>query len=172
VRKAVESAVRDRRWSDLELSYGANGHSCPYCGARQSWDPLDEPAEPMKTVHGKSNNLGCFIGGCVFAGVVVGLVFYLIQSFGFQNDDPWLPFAAPIVVGLIVGIVLGLRSDRDEEARSVETYSERIADYRRNRIEYEAFQNQLASRPVLSEPEVDYSTASYSPTKWVTSSMG
>lgn len=34
-RKSLESAVREKRWADLDLRYGALGSSCPHCGARQ-----------------------------------------------------------------------------------------------------------------------------------------
>ena len=67
-KKAVESAVRDERWSDLDMCYGLLEHECPHCRARQSWDPMEKPKEPKQEVTFVDKAL-CIV---LFAGI--GLV--------------------------------------------------------------------------------------------------
>lgn len=152
-RKSLESAVRDKRWSDLDMSYGM-GHGCPHCRARQSWDPMPKPEEPKKTAKGKAGNMGCALLASFFAGGVVALIEYAIQSFVFGEDDPTFLFIVWAVV-IVAGIIWGIKGNKDEDAKAADSYGERMAEYQKKLADYEAFQQTLKERSQRNEPVVD-----------------
>ncbi len=155
-RKSLENAVRDKRWADLNMSYGT-GHACPHCGARQSWDPMEEPEVPTKVAKGKAGNMGCALLLAFFCGCVVALIAYLIQCFVFGESDPTIV----LVVGAIFmlgGIVVGMRGNREQDAKAAESYDDRMAAYQRELAAYEEFQRTVGARAKLNEPYVDLSS--------------
>lgn len=163
-RKSLEGAVRDKRWQDLDMSYGLSGHGCPYCGARQSWDPMKRPEVPKRTAKGKAGNIVAALFAAFFVGGILALIEYLIQSFVFGEDDPTFLFILWAVC-LVVGVVLAIRSNKKDDQKAVASYPERMKEYERELAAYEAFQREVEARSIHNEPDVDLSSGTTSPLK-------
>ncbi|MBR3325737.1 MAG: hypothetical protein IKG22_00230 [Atopobiaceae bacterium] len=155
-RKSLESAVRDKCWSDLDMNYGILpiDHCCPHCGARQSWDPMPKPEEPTRTAKGKAGNMGCFLFAAFFVGGIISLIVYIIQSFVFYESDPTIMFIVWAAC-LVVGIVLAVRSNAKDDKEADATYPERMKDYERQLAVYDDYQAKVAARTTRHEPVVD-----------------
>lgn len=152
-RKSLENAVRDKRWADLNMSYGT-GHACPHCGARQSWDPMEKPEEPTKAAKGKVGNMGCALLLAFFCGCVVALIAYLIQCFVFGESDPTIVLVVGAVF-MVGGVVVGIRGNREQDAKAAASYDDRMAAYQKELATYEEFQRTVAARANHNEPRVD-----------------
>ena len=155
-RKSLENAVRDKRWADLNMSYGT-GHACPHCGARQSWDPMEKPEEPSKVAKGKAGNMGCALLLAFFCGNLVALIVYLIQCFAFSESDPTIVLVV-VAVFMLGGMVVGIRGNREQDAKASESYDDRMAAYQKELAAYEEFQRTVGARARRNEPYVDLSS--------------
>ena len=155
-RRSLESAVRDKRWSDLDMNYGvlSISHECPYCLARQSWDPMPRPEEPKKTAAGKAGNTGWILLAAFIVGAIVALIEYIIQSFAFSEDDPTVMFIVWFAC-LVIGVVLAVRSNKKDNEKANATYPERMKEYERELAAYDEYQSKVAARGARHEPIVD-----------------
>ena len=138
-RKFLEHAVRNRRWSSLDTRYGPDGHGCPHCGARQSWDPLPKPEEPTRAVRGKVAVMGCFLFAAFIVGGTVALSEYLVQILALGEDDPLVMFVAWAAC-LVVGVVLAMRYNKEEDRLAGGIYKERVRTYELQLAAYEDYQ--------------------------------
>lgn len=168
-RKYVETRVNDGRWSELRMPYGLDGHSCPHCGARQSWDPPVKPQEPEKKqrLSSKAGAIGWMVFGSAFAGGVLGLIAYLIQSFVFYEDDPAI-LAVVFTVCVVAGVIIGLWSNKKTGEDLADTYDERMEAYRRNLADYEVYERDVAARPSRNKPIADLAHGFFYPRQLTT----
>lgn len=163
-RKWLDTRLREHRWSEVSGGgaftgvsyYMPFGHSCPHCGARQSWDPMQEPKKPEK----KSGRLGYTAIGAVFCGICGMLVGLFAMAITLEHIALTICSVAGIVIGLLFGYWVGGLINKDE----LESYSERLAAYERDKEAYEKFQKSLATRTVHNEPEPDLDSGCFGPT--------
>ena len=156
VTKYVEEHVKAGEWDKLLMPYGPGGHACPHCGARQSWDPMVKMEEPAKeqTASSKAGAIGCTSLAFVFAGMVLGLIAYIIQNVVFYESDP-LIIAIFVVVGVIAGVVSGIWANKKTGEELDETYDKRMEEYQEYLATYEAFEKEVAARASHNKPIVD-----------------
>ena len=162
-KKRVENAVRDKRWSDLNLCYGMLQHECPHCRARQSWDPMTKPTEPKKkeTAGDQALGLGCIVGFGFVVGVMVGLVLTIIQLIALPDLDFGWGFGIGIAVCTIGSIALGISTNKESAEQTESTYDERLASYKAELSTYERYQQRLRDNPTRNEPLVVLSSGRF-----------
>ena len=169
-RKFVEACVKEGRWSELWMDYGPTGHGCPHCGARQSWDPPVVPPEPEKkqAASSKLGSIGLSVFIFVVAGLVIGLLQYIVQTSFFYDSDPTMLMAI-VVICAIAGVIFGIWMNKKTGEDLVDTYDERMRSYQEALANYEAFQQEVASRPSRNTPVVDFKSGIF--TKWEISTL-
>ena len=161
-KKAVENAVRDKRWQDLDMCYGLLEHECPHCRARQSWDPMEKPKEPKQeaTVGDKALGIGCFAGAGLIAGVLAGFVVYIVPLMFFDFDS-FIPALVVIAAAFIGGIVAGAKSNKEDVERMASTRDEVQQNYQGKLAAYNEYQQRLKNNPTRNEPQVALSTGRF-----------
>ena len=150
-RKSLERRLQDKRWSQLSsggiyagVSYGDYmGHSCPHCGARQSWDPMTEPKEPEK----KSGKLFYMVIGAIFCGII-GMLAGLFLMIAFDGTAFFISMGVGAAVGAVLGNVVADGVNKEE----VESYEKRRSAYETDLAAYRAFQESLSQRTQHNEP--------------------
>ena len=161
-KKAVEDAVRDKRWQDLDMCYGLLEHECPNCRARQSWDPMEKPKEPKQevTAGDKAMGIGCFAGIGVFVGILAAFVVYIVplMFFDFKSYIPAIVVAAAAIIG---GIVAGVKSNQADVERTASTRDEVQKDYQGKLAAYNEYQQRLQDNPTRNEPQVVLSSGRF-----------
>ena len=162
-KKAVETAVREKRWADLDLCYGLNEHECPHCFARQSWDPMEKPKEPKEKVSAgdQAMGLGCFVLFGLIAGVMVGLVLTIVQLILLPDLAFGWGFGVGMGVCSVAGVALGLQSNKEDVERTESTADERLKAYQRDLEAYNHYQQRLRDNPTRHEPLVNLSSGRF-----------
>ena len=161
-KKAVESAVRDERWSDLDMCYGLLEHECPHCRARQSWDPMEKPQEPKQEVTfvDKALCIVLFAGIGLVAGVLAGFVVFIVPLMLFDFDS-FIPALVVIAAAVIGGIVAGVKSNKEDEERTANTRDEVQKDYQRKLTAYNEYLKRLKDNPTRNKPQVMLSSGRF-----------
>ncbi len=162
-RKAVEKAVQERRWTDLDLCYGLNQHECPHCLARQSWDPMERPKEPQRKVTAgqQAMGVGCFVFFGLIAGVMVGLILTIVQLVILPDLDFGWGFGIGIAVCAIGSVALGIQSNKEDVKRTEDAADERMRAYRGELEAYNQYQQRLKDNPTRNEPLVHLSSGRF-----------
>ena len=162
-KRAVEKAVREKRWTDLDFCYGLMEHECPHCFARQSWDPMEKPKEPQQKVTAGEQvmGVGCFVFFGLIVGVMVGLILTIIQIILLPDLDFGWGFGIGIVLCTIASIVLGVWSNRDDVERTESTADERVKAYQHELEVYNQYQRRLEGNQTRNEPLVNLSSGRF-----------
>lgn len=159
----VEKAVRDKRWSDLNLCYGLTQHDCPHCLARQSWDPMTKPTEPKakESAADQAMGIGLTLVLGLGAGIAAGLVLTIIQLVLLPDLAFGWGFGIGIAVCLIGSIWLGVTINKQDAEETDNTYDERLKKYQGELKAYNAYQQRLRDNPTRNEPLVTLSSGRF-----------
>ena len=154
----LDSRIRERRWTELSdgevttgVSYGEPfNHSCPHCGARQSWDPMDEPKEPEKT-----ETIGGRIAYVIFGALFLGIIGMLVGLFAMAIVNDAIGLVVCAALGVAAGIALGIWIGINSNKEAIESYALRLEAYERDKAAYDSYQQSLATRTTRNEPAAD-----------------
>ena len=163
-KSSLESRLKERRWSELSsggvmagVSYAEPfHHSCPHCGARQSWDPMDEPKEPEKT-----ETVGGRIAYIIFSAFFLGIIGMLVGLFAMVIIDDAIGLLVCAALGVAAGIALGVWIGNNANKEAIETYDQRLEAYEREKAAYDAYQASLATRTTRNEPVPDFDSGCF-----------